>query len=296
MSIFNIFKKKAQTEKKDTGALEAVISSLEKQEIIIEVDHGAKDILPDAGKLGGKPWLPSDFEWPMFTDTDEGKTRPLSFLCQIALADVKKYDADGLLPDSGMLYFFYDCEAFRWGFDPSDKGSARVFYFESTDGFVPLKLPDGLAKEHIVPEMAMSFSVGRSFPGYEELGIYTDIGHSRDEFDEVLKKIGIDTAQEHHKLLGYADIIQDEMLTECERVSRGIYCGDAKSYKKISKTEKASIERSAKDWTLLLQLTTLEKGEWELMWGDCGMLYFYIKKQDLAEKRFENARFSLQCC
>ena len=46
---------------------------------------------------------------------------------------------------------------------------------------------------------------------------------------------------------------------------------------------------------MLLQLSTLEKEEWELMWGDCGMLYFYIRRQDLAQKRFENAWFSLQC-
>lgn len=46
---------------------------------------------------------------------------------------------------------------------------------------------------------------------------------------------------------------------------------------------------------MLLQLTTLEKDDWEWMWGDCGMLYFYIKRQYLAARRFENAWFSLQC-
>jgi uncharacterized protein YwqG len=46
---------------------------------------------------------------------------------------------------------------------------------------------------------------------------------------------------------------------------------------------------------MLLQLTTLKNEEWEWMWGDRGMLYFYIKRQDLAARRFENAWFSLQC-
>ena len=64
----------------------------------------------------------------------------------------------------------------------------------------------------------------------------------------------------------------------------------------ISADMEADIEEGAKDWILLLQLTTLETGDWQWMWGDCGMLYFYIKKQDLAAKRFENTWYALQCC
>jgi uncharacterized protein YwqG len=94
--------------------------------------------------------------------------------------------------------------------------------------------------------------------------------------------------------LGYAKLIQDEMLTECERVTRGIYCGGASP--RPTPEEEESIRRGAGEWTLLLQLTTLQKGDWEWMWGDCGMLYFYIRKEDLAARRFENAWFSLQCC
>ena len=74
-----------------------------------------------------------------------------------------------------------------------------------------------------------------------------------------------------------------------------MYCGNAESYQNTPDDVKASINACIKDWTLLLQLETLETDDWEWMWGDCGMLYFYIKKQDLAEKRFKNTWFSLQC-
>ena len=295
MSIFDIFKKKAKVEKKNNSELQSVLLSLEKQEIVMEVDDNTKFVSPGTSKIGGKPWLPSEFEWPLFTDANDGKTRPLSFLCQINVADIKKYDTDGLLPDFGMLYFFYECESFRWGFDPEDKGCARVFYFENTEHFTPMELPDGIAEEYTVPEMAVQFTARKSYPRYEELEIYTDIDCEWDDHDELLQRMGVDTESEHHKLLGYADIIQSEMLSDCERVSRGLYCGNSESYQNTPEDEEASIQRSAKDWTLLLQLSTLTKDDWELMWGDCGMLYFYIKKQDLAQKRFENAWFSLQC-
>ena len=295
MSFFDIFKRKVTSEKMNIDELTNFLLSVEKNEIVVEVDVDTKSIPANASKIGGRPWLPSDFEWPLFTDADEGNSRPLSFLCQINAADVKEYDADGLLPDRGMLYFFYECESFRWGFDPEDKGCARVFYFENTESFVPTEWPDSIPEEYVVPEMAVQFTARKSYPGYEELSIHGNIDCTWDDYDETIERLGIDTETDDHKLLGYADIIQNEMLSDCERVSRGLYCGDPKSYQETPADEELSIQNSAKDWLLLLQLTTLTKDDWELMWGDCGKLYFYIRKQDLAEKRFENAWFSLQC-
>ena len=84
-------------------------------------------------------------------------------------------------------------------------------------------------------------------------------------------------------------------MAECERVSRGLYCGDAESYENTPDEVKADIARRAGDWLLLLQLSTVTKGDFEWMFGDCGMLYFYIRKDDLAAKRFDKMQFSLQC-
>lgn len=294
MSIFDLFKKKKNAvEKKDTAGLKALALSLAKNEIVMEVDEDALCVAPNASKLGGKPYLPVDFDWPCFSD--EGEEAPLSFLCQINLTDVKSYDQDGLLPPKGMLYFFYDCEAFRWGFDPEDKGSARVIYFDSTDGFAPMTWPEGIDEDYIVPEMAVRFEKKKSYPMYEELEIHSDTACEWEDYAAALEELGVDLDEESHKLLGYAHIIQNEMLSECERVSRGRSCGSPECYKNIPEDEETAIQRGAKDWTLLLQLSTLEKDGFELMWGDCGMLYFYIKKEDLAQKRFENAWFSLQC-
>ncbi|XTP07273.1 DUF1963 domain-containing protein [Streptomyces albus subsp. chlorinus] len=33
-----------------------------------------------------------------------------------------------------------------------------------------------------------------------------------------------------------------------------------------------------------------------MCWGDCGVLYWLIRPEDLAENRFERARFTWQCC
>ena len=47
------------------------------------------------------------------------------------------------------------------------------------------------------------------------------------------------------------------------------------------------------DWCLLLQLDS--DGDINTMWGDAGMLYFCLRKLDLAAKKFENACVVFQC-
>ena len=96
------------------------------------------------------------------------------------------------------------------------------------------------------------------------------------------------------KLLGYADIIQSDMLCECELVGgRGLNIG--RGFPEMTEEEKAQLVRDAQEWILLFQMDTVEKDGFELMFGDCGRIYFYIRKEDLRNRNFENVWLSLQC-
>ena len=294
MSIFDIFKKNPKNDK-----LYAAIKALEKSEILMMPQENASVKHPGASKIGGKPYLPADFTWPTFTDSDDNVTRPLSFFCQINLAEVKPFDKEGVLPGRGTLYFFYECESMKWGFDAADHGAARMFWFDTTDALncAPLEIPAEIPEEYVIPEIALQFKARKSYPKFEEFEVYSDLEPDWEEYDSVLEKLGVDVDEdsEDHKLLGYADIIQNEMLTECERTSRGLYCGDPESYRNTPKDVEADIAKHAADWVLLLQLSTITKGDFEFMFGDCGMIYFYIRKEDLAAMRFDRASFSVQC-
>ncbi len=78
-----------------------------------------------ASKLGGVPDLPTGAAWP------EWKGLPQSFIAQIRLDDVGQYDTEKVLPQSGMLWFFYDAQQQTFGEDPADRGGWQVLY---TDG------------------------------------------------------------------------------------------------------------------------------------------------------------------
>lgn len=303
MSIFDFFNKQKKEKevpastKNDISEIKKEILRLTKNSIIMEADNRTKSLRPDSSKIGGKPFLPVDFVWPIFTDKADNETRPLSFFCQLNLSELAPFDKEKLLPEKGILSFFYECESFCWGFDPEDKGAARVFYFEDTSDFIAFDVPEDLNEDYTIPEIAVKFKTEISYPRFEEFGIHSDIECDWDSYDNILASLGVNIDQdpEGHKILGYADIIQDEMLSECERIGRGLSCGDSESYKNTPADVSADITDKAKEWTLLLQLGTIEKGDFEWMFGDCGMLYYYIKKDDLAEKRFENMQFSVQC-
>ena len=94
----------------------------------IKIDTQAKDdgdIVVGASKFGGQPDLPANVPWP------SNENGALSFVAQINFAEVSKFDTDGLLPKSGMLYLFYDINLRIWGYDPADKKGFAVIFSEA---------------------------------------------------------------------------------------------------------------------------------------------------------------------
>lgn len=276
-----------------------------KREIRLNYHKSDNPLDTTASKIGGRPSVPLDFEWPTYTgviygdEKSEMKTRPLSFLAQINLKEVSNLDENHLLPDDGILSFFYDLETMTWGFDPDDKGSARVFYFSEGTSMQAAEIPEELDDEFVIPELAVEFDPHVSLPGYgdndDELGISRDEDLDWDEFIECIEKAGGDDVEELTKLLGYPNVIQNPMEEECEACSRGFRQGSPEDYKVISDTEKADITDKAKDWILLFQMSTIESENYELMFGDCGSIYFWIRKEDLKERNFDKVWLVLQC-
>lgn len=63
-----------------------------------------RKITPGMSLFGGVSHLPPDVEWPIGRIADQDIVLP--FVAQLNLAGLHPYDIEGLLPESGMLYFF----------------------------------------------------------------------------------------------------------------------------------------------------------------------------------------------
>ena len=94
-----------------------------------------------------------------------------------------------------------------------------------------------------------------------------------------------------HQLLGYSAPVQDnDMDLQCQLVSNGVYCGDPTGYQD---PRRAELEKGRSDWILLLQIDSDDRAG--MMWGDAGLLYFWIRREDLARRDFTKVWMVSQC-
>lgn len=234
-----------------------------------------------ASKIGGKPDLPVDVKWPT-----ENNSKPLAFVVQLNLKEVFPLDSDKLLPESGILYFFYGVEQDAWGFDPKDKDKFRVIYYDgSFDNLQRHEFPESLPPHGQFSPNEIRYAQEVSLPSWQSDLLNFLTKEEQDKFFEIFEPEG-----NINKMLGYADEVQGEMELECELVTNGLYCGDQTGYKDPRREE---LEKNKGEWRLLLQVDSNDEAG--MMWGDVGRIYFWIKKADLQEKRFENSWFVLQC-
>lgn len=257
------------------------IKSLVKQAITAK-----KSTQKGFSKIGGVPNLPVELSWPMWND------KPQSFLCQINLSEIPEEQLQHGLPNQGTLFFFNNQEQETWGFDPKDKGSWAVLFHPSDAGDHPLsEPPKTLKKEFIYKEKTISFQTIETYPSYEQDAINKLNFNDRqfDEYDDLRQSVFKNSPA--HQMFGFVSPVQGDLMDlECQLASNGIYLGDGKGY---SSPEGKKLEAGKNDWILLFQLDTDDDAE--MMWGDSGMLYYWIRKQDIRDKNFDNCWMILQC-
>ena len=267
-----------------------------RQEIKITFGQTDEPLPVGSSRIGGRPDVPSDFVWPTYEGSSydvELKCRPLSFLAQINLRDVAEWDEEHLLPTEGILSFFYELETMQWGFDPKDEGSARVFWFPDSETLSPADFPDDMEQDFILPELPINCTPQVSLPDYWCMKLPDEV--TWDDYYACCAVCDYTEAEDVTKLLGYPDVIQNPMEEECERVTRGYRCGNSEDYQKVPEAEKEDISAKASEWRLLFQMGTVETDGYELMFGDAGYIYFWIRREDLLNRRFDRIWLILQC-
>lgn len=245
-----------------------------KNAVFAAFDKGS-EISRGCSKTGGSPDVPKDFEW---FRSSEGT--PLTFLMQINFAELHAYDRDGIFPEKGLLYFFYDVEQQPWYWD---EGGYKAFYYggdasETSPAEFPEECCDlfdyGCADENcVIDECRLKFFADMTLPSYEEYceikGVKCDYS-GFDDYDATVRKmlgyVPAEYSDKYNIIGGYSVPEQDSPAGEF---------GD--------------------EYIQLMQMTYYESDKCGFMFGDGGKLYFYIRKDELAAGNFDDVRFVLQC-
>jgi len=259
-------------------------------------------------KFGGEPDLPEDFAWDYYVGESYDKTtanRPLTFLLQLNCAEVKAAYPDSPLPEYGLMAFFYELDTMLWGPEKlKDIDYVKVHYFKDTDRLVRTVLPDDLKEGYRVPQHPISFSKEESIPPYNEFEPtkkYTSNFANHKLYDQIRASLGARFTRHgeiamNTRIFGWPESIQSGVFNEFTEM----YLRSMDSTAAVPKDVRDVLDgaQSDLDWELLLQLDSGVFDQMDcpaIMFGDYGNLYFGIRREDLAAKRFDQTWFTLQC-
>lgn len=243
---------------------------------------GEFDISIGASRVGGVPDLPPGLSWP------EWKGLPQSFIAQIQLDDVHQYDTNGVLPQSGMLWFFYDAQQETYGADPADLGGWRVIFSDNYSGLQRTAAPANLPAASQFKACSISFASEITLSRQPKLEIpgFDWTGDEQQKYERLLSTFPdpADHAALHNRLLGNPETIQDDMRLECQLASHGVT--------DINDPRSAELSKGSMDWQLLLQIDTDERTG--MRWASAGMIYYWISRSDLQAQLFDHTWLVLQ--
>lgn len=240
----------------------------------------------------GYPSVPDDFEYPR---TKKGK--PLSFICQLNLTDIKRQFPNLTnIKNGGILSFFVDVynSEKSWA---HEKERFKVFYFPENTPLSMQGFPEGGEIMNDIQPLNMVFNESLDWDRskFEEFNPRSknEVYHHLCFIEKLCEKMWSEE-NSSHKLLGFPNSIQNDVRFEAEFLARNLkwFYGDAKSEAK-NRAIARKIKPHIDDWQLLLQINDAGAIGLGDFWGDAG-IFFLIRKADLENNIFDNVQVIFQ--
>lgn len=260
------------------------LAALAEPALAIEARKGSP---PGRSKLGGLPHLPEGVDWPR-----RGQ-KPLIFIAQLDLEEVRAHLRDPALPPTGLLSFFYEADKWTSGDSPTDRGAWRVLLLD--EPFSP-RPPPALSPPAVpndydpstwgFEEAGITFVPRISLPEAEHLTVERmRVGGADDEaygalMDELRQAHGLDGLTQ---LLGYPAEIQHDPFITCQLAANGVDTLTIDDWRADVIVRRLEARES---WRLLLQVDSIS--EIGMEWADSGVLYYSIRDADLRAHQWDN--------
>ena len=244
------------------------------------------------GYLGGDPELPADVEWPVW----EGHG-PLDFIAAFDCARVPTKDLDIPLPESGTLLFFYfdglGTSSVAYTDPDSVFNGTRVLYVPADAESATRPAPGGTSP---FPRLDLGGNLIATAPDNENATLIAAYGDPNDpvayaeypttdpdgtDFWKDVSAFRRDNWP-HHRVGGYSLPVQGAVEPEGAEAFHPGKEADAEAARK----------ELATDLVLLIQIDSDPRVG--MAWADAGRLYWMIRREDLAARRFEKATFTWQ--
>ncbi len=236
-----------------------------------------------SSRFGGLPDLPRGSTWPAVDGIR------LAFAGQIDLGDIAGFEGAEVVPTTGLLSFFFDAALTGYG-EGEAPDRSRVLYTDVPATALvrvdpPADVPAGF---EVFPRASAGFEQswtlpeleeidGEEFPTFPAIVPIVQTAKDRKSYRTLRRKVRGPTIGS--KLFGHADAVQggEIVFDAIRRQDRG----ERFRYEDYEWTNLDALVAEMRDLCLLFQSAA------GVSWGGIGVVYFWIRRRDLAERRFD---------
>lgn len=241
-------------------------------------------------RIVGYPDLPTGMEWP---ETEDGER--MTFIAQLNLKDIKPLDREGLLPEAGILYFFMGLD------EPSYNIEHKVIYVENTAELAKREIDEVSVLEETYGEFV---SYRLSAKEIIQLPTYAYMNNEQISGDDTLydrySNMESELFDRDESYIGHLYGYPEGQHDDCElEAALMIVAAEEYGYKEeeIDKLvqhfsgDKKKAQQEIDDMIMLLEVDSSDAVGF--CWWDCGVIHFFIRREDLVNRKFDNTYLSL---
>jgi len=255
--------------------------ALQKPSLRITTHLANNELPPGRSKIGGLPDFPPQLAWP------RNSQRSLSFIAQMNLEEMPHKIIGIPMPETGILYFFYDIVDLPCAHEENGMQNWQVWYHPTTNDITPCNAPPDIADDTdditLLRPTLIRWEPEVTYPEWSSVVVWERIGkESKLHYDAVLDAIVAgnmasphESSPIYHRCFGYPNIVQPVDMIE-----------ESMNALLPEKTEYS-------DWQLLFQIDS-DTTNADTLWADNGRLYFWTLKQDMKKRRFDRTWLILQ--
>ncbi|MCR8668042.1 YwqG family protein [Aestuariibaculum sp. M13] len=248
-----------------------------------------KNLKLGTSKIGGKPDLPKDFEWP------KADGKPMLFCAQYNLAELTKFDKENRLPKKGFFYVFVSLDQDWKEFNGVNQ--PYKFIFSETENIIRTEFPNDLDENQTFKTAVIEYFEYYTIPHWQNYKLF-EFDKKYDDFNfyfiEPIEFYMIEELYQDsdnmHQILGHDRSIQSSVVYDFASKELGLYSAESSEYQKRWN----DILELSKTYELLLQLDCYDSNTDLTKFGGSGTYYFGLSKTDLENMNFSNIKMSFQ--
>ncbi|OWR27155.1 hypothetical protein CDO73_23170 [Saccharibacillus sp. O23] len=255
-----------------------------KQTVSLEIAEPENYRTIGSSRVAGEPDLPEKAPWP-----SDAQGEPMTFVLQLKLDELQGLDPENRLPEKGNLFFFagyYDSEIEHRVLYASPE-EMRTAARRSAPAPTVHEKDDGPFRSY-----GLNARASLDLPGYGYLDEEAIENEERgwEEYEDLIFELEEEKASPIVKMFGYAEGQHgdDEYMAALKLFGCESTYDPNEAIERLTQAFGGDRERAEREVSDMVMLAEIDSDQSVgFLWGDAGVLHYFIRGEDLLQGSFE---------